>query len=119
MIKLTSNDLYIISISFDHTMRIWNFKTKVQEAILKYCDGSFSSDPIAISKKSDILAYFIDDMPIAWNFAQKTHEIICIDHIKMDSVNIIAITTDSKFIACGYLSGTIRIWDFEEKIFRE
>ena len=115
MIKLTSNDSYIISISFDRTMRIWNFKTRVQETILKY-SGKISSEYIAISKKSDILAYLIDGMPIAWNFAQKTHEIVCIDHIKMDSVRIIAITTDSKFIACGYDSGTIRIWNFEQKV---
>ena len=102
MIKLTSNDLYMISISLDRIVRIWNFKTKVQETILS-CSGAYSSDPIAISKKNDILAYAVDGLLLVWDFAQKTHEAICIDNIKSDCVNAIAITTDSKFIACAYL----------------
>ena len=111
-IVITSDNKYIISGSWDQTVRIWNLQDKSQEAVLRGHTGYVKS--IVITRDNKYIITGSDDRTIRiWNFEARSQAAVLIGHTK--SVWSVAISSNSKYIASGFFDHSVRLWNFKEK----
>ena len=111
-IAVTSDSKYIISGSSDNTLRIWNFKDRRQECVLRYHDRCVNVIAATRDNKYIVAAYDNFEV-IIWDLQQKIQVAILNGHT--DDINCIAVTSDNQYIASGSNDKTVRLWDFQNK----
>ena len=111
-IAITSDNKYIISGSYDWTIRIWNLLEKRQETVLE--GHTYGITSIAITSDSKYVISGSKDKTIRiWNLFEKRQETVLEGH--NDSITCIAITSDNTYIISGSSDKTIRIWNILKK----
>ena len=108
-IAISPDGKYIVSGSWDKTIKIWDFKTA---ECLNTLEGQNSVSSIAISPDGKYIVSGSDD-GIIKILDFRTLE--CLNTLEghKDSVNSIAISPDGKYIVSGSWDDTIKIWDFK------
>lgn len=117
-IVITSDKKYIISSSYDGTIRIWNYQNISQEFILEGHKDSVNS--LALSVDDKFLASCSDDKTVRlWDVNGR--RLINVLNGHSAYVNSVFISYNSKFIASGsgfihnYTDISIRIWDLHNQ----
>ena len=117
-VLITNNKNYILSSSFDCTIRLWNFFTLHQLFIFKGHRDSVNALALTSDDK-----YFIscsdDKSIIIWDFFERKIEYIIKDNASY--VNCIAITRNNSYIISGNGfnhsrdDATVKVWDFQSR----
>lgn len=69
-VSITKNDLYIISRSYDNTIRLWNLPDKRQETVFKGHEDLINT-MIITSNDQFIISGSKDKSIIVWNITKK------------------------------------------------
>ena len=98
---------YIVSGSYDHTVRIWNLKEMTQEAVLE----SHSGWVTCVSVTSD-LRYILsasDDKSIRiWDF-QKRETVVALN-VSCNSIISIVLTKGGRYLVGGLMNKSAKVW---------
>jgi WD40 repeat protein len=105
-IAITSDSKYIVSGSCDKTVRLWNIKEKLCEAVFTH---PFSIGCVAINDTHIVSG---SETVRIWNIKEKRQEAILVGH--HNSIICVAITRDDKYIASGSYDMSIRIWNVKK-----
>ena len=111
-IVITSDNKYIVSVSEDGTLRIWNLLSKRQECILRghtysiYCIAITSDDKYAISGSCD-------NTIRVWNLQDKIQESVL--HGLTEQVDFVKLTNDDLYLISGSHSTIFRIWNLQNR----
>ena len=111
-VAITSDNKYLVSGSWDKTVRILNFQDKRQEAILQGHTGYVWSVAITSDNKY-IVSGSADQTVRVWNFRGKYQEAVLKGHISL--VLSVVITNDNKFVVSSSEDKTVRVWNLLEK----
>ena len=108
-VVVTSDNKYIVSGSWDKTIRIWNLLEKRQETVLQgHTDSVWT---VAVTSDNKYIVSGSRDKTIRiWNLLEKKQETVSQGHTSC--VNSVAVTSDNKYIISGSKDKTIRIWKF-------
>ena len=112
-ILLTSDNKYIISASKDTTIRIWNFKSIKQEAVLSGHIGPVTTIGITDDNKY-IISGSKDTTIRIWSLPDRIQESILQRHTT--DVHYVSVTSDNKYIISASIDCTIGIWNLRDRI---
>ena len=110
-VLITSDNKYLITASYDTSIRIWNLHSKMQEYVFQGHSEWVTSIALTIDNKF-IISASDDKNIIIWNFQEKIQEAILQGHQKY--VKSVAVTSDNKYIVSGSADKTVRIWNLQE-----
>ena len=111
-IVITSDNKYIVSVSEDRTLRIWDLLSKRQECILRghtysiYCIAITSDDKYAISGSCDKTIR-------VWNLQDKIQESVLHGHT--EQVDFVKLTNDDLYLISGSHNTNFRIWNLQNR----
>ena len=108
-VVVSTDSKFIISGSNDHTVRIWNFQSRQQEAILLGHSAPVTSLCITTDSKF-IISASADRTLIKWSMLSRTLESVLEGHFA--TINSVSVSKDCKYIVSASNDATIRIWDF-------
>jgi WD40 repeat protein len=111
-VAFTSDNKYIVSGSWDETIRIWNMIEKKEEGILEGHTSGVTSLAITTDNKYIISAG--DKTIRIWNFEERKQESVLKGHT--DPVRAVAVTSDRKYIVSTGLDKTVRIWNLQTRL---
>ena len=111
-VAITSDDKYIVSGSWDNTVRIWNLQSKTQKSVLQGHTKWVTSVSITSDNKY-IVSASNDDTVRIWNIEQEIQEGVI--QGEEGCILSVAVTSDSKYIITGGYDSTLIIWSFQKK----
>jgi hypothetical protein len=109
---MSGDGRWIVSGSYDETVRIWSLENKTQEAALT----GHTSYVNSVCMSGDgrwIVSGSSDNTVRIWSVANKTQQAVLTGHT--DSVSSVCISGDGRWIVSGSEDKTVRIWSLANK----
>lgn len=111
-VAITIDNRFVVSGSWDNSLRVWNLLRNQQEAVLR----GHTSYVISVAITSDnrfVVSGSCDKTIRVWNLLEKQQDALLQGHIS--DVNSVAITSDNHFVISGSSDNTVRIWSLLNK----
>lgn len=106
----TSDDKYIVSVTSNHTLSLWDIESGEQLKVFSRHNNTINSIAITPNEKY-IISGSSDGNIKLWDIESGEELKTFIGH--KNSINTLSVTSDGKYIISGSADNTLKLWDIE------